>query len=495
MPATNETTNYKLPLFTDDDQPTWLGDFNGAMNKIDSDMGQVAANANDALSLAKTNEADIAIIDSQLAGTTESGLSELIKKKMSFFENFTDVANLHDGELVYIEKTASIYKVDNSVTPNNYDVIGANGYVLALQNADGVIRINQLLATTVTDYAPVINFALANYDVVILPKGKYTIKSSITVPEHKTLTGIKHETIINAFNSDAVHIAGRYATVKNLILYGADSATDAASLYNGVTMASGIDNYHVLLGDLWVQQFAKGFYNNGNTVWNCTFERLRAVKCTVGFDLNGTASFGNIYSQIYTDHCQTGMSINNERGSVFYACNFGAISFPCLDIANSSLQFTACNFEADTDVSSGAFIKLGGYTCTLNECKINLSKVVSTDKALFDISDQSNLSNITLNNNNAAAATVNAIKDNTTTVRRNMLSVLGQNVSIAYNAFTNKNSEIMYSLPNLPLRYYSGESDSQTAISAIINNGPGTIAYDKSTNSMKYVKANALVDL
>lgn len=52
MSATNETTNYKLPLFTDTDQPTWLGDFNGAMNKIDADMNTIGANASTALSAA-----------------------------------------------------------------------------------------------------------------------------------------------------------------------------------------------------------------------------------------------------------------------------------------------------------------------------------------------------------------------------------------------------------------------------------------------------------
>lgn len=52
MTATNETTNYKLPLFTDNDQPTWLGDFNGAMNKIDSGITTVGANASTALSAA-----------------------------------------------------------------------------------------------------------------------------------------------------------------------------------------------------------------------------------------------------------------------------------------------------------------------------------------------------------------------------------------------------------------------------------------------------------
>ena len=52
MAATNETTNYKLPLFADNDQPTWLGDFNGAMDKIDAGMNNIGANASTALSAA-----------------------------------------------------------------------------------------------------------------------------------------------------------------------------------------------------------------------------------------------------------------------------------------------------------------------------------------------------------------------------------------------------------------------------------------------------------
>lgn len=109
MSATNKTINYELPLFVDDDQPTWLGDFNGAMSKIDADLGQVGVNAatalnaannavlragsaeeaaaaakvaaGQALSLAQTNEQDIAANDSQLAGTSDSGLKTLIEEE------------------------------------------------------------------------------------------------------------------------------------------------------------------------------------------------------------------------------------------------------------------------------------------------------------------------------------------------------------------------------------------------------------------------------
>ena len=88
MSATNKTTNYELPLFVDNDQPTWLGDFNGAMNKIDADLGQIGVDATkalntagQALSLAKTNEQDIAVVDSQLAGTRDSALKNLIEQE------------------------------------------------------------------------------------------------------------------------------------------------------------------------------------------------------------------------------------------------------------------------------------------------------------------------------------------------------------------------------------------------------------------------------
>lgn len=68
MSATNETTNYKLPLFTDNDQPTWLGDFNGAMNKIDADMTTVGANASTAMSAANNAVNRVGQVETTIAG-------------------------------------------------------------------------------------------------------------------------------------------------------------------------------------------------------------------------------------------------------------------------------------------------------------------------------------------------------------------------------------------------------------------------------------------
>lgn len=68
MSATNETTNYKLPLFTDNDQPTWLGDFNNAMNKIDMDMNTMGANASTALSAANNAVNRVGQVETTIAG-------------------------------------------------------------------------------------------------------------------------------------------------------------------------------------------------------------------------------------------------------------------------------------------------------------------------------------------------------------------------------------------------------------------------------------------
>lgn len=64
MSATNKTTNYSLPIFIGNDVPSWLVDWNNAMQSIDTAIGNV-------LTLANTNSADIAL--------TESAIDELKK--------------------------------------------------------------------------------------------------------------------------------------------------------------------------------------------------------------------------------------------------------------------------------------------------------------------------------------------------------------------------------------------------------------------------------
>lgn len=45
MAATNHTTNYNLPVFVNDDIPTWLGDWNTAMKGIDTALKNISDSA------------------------------------------------------------------------------------------------------------------------------------------------------------------------------------------------------------------------------------------------------------------------------------------------------------------------------------------------------------------------------------------------------------------------------------------------------------------
>lgn len=73
MSATNTTTYLNLPQFIGTDVPSWLGDFNGAMEKIDTGYnnvniktGQATSTANSASSKADVNSAAIQNINAEL---------------------------------------------------------------------------------------------------------------------------------------------------------------------------------------------------------------------------------------------------------------------------------------------------------------------------------------------------------------------------------------------------------------------------------------------
>lgn len=85
MSATNKTTYLNLPQFIGTDVPSWLGDFNGAMEKIDTGYnnvdikaGQATSTANSASSKADVNSTAIKSINAEL---------ETIKKAVQNYDN------------------------------------------------------------------------------------------------------------------------------------------------------------------------------------------------------------------------------------------------------------------------------------------------------------------------------------------------------------------------------------------------------------------------
>ena len=108
MTATNHTANYNLSQFAGTDRPTWLGDYNGDMEKIDA---QLKKNA-DAIASAEGGLKTVShTADLTGNGTSDSplGVASTIAKKTDIpdMTGFATTSALTSGLAGKVDKTAS----------------------------------------------------------------------------------------------------------------------------------------------------------------------------------------------------------------------------------------------------------------------------------------------------------------------------------------------------------------------------------------------------
>lgn len=109
MTATNHTKNYNLSQFAGTDRPTWLGDYNDDMSKIDA---QLKRNADDIASASAGGLKTVAhTADLTGNGTTDSplGVAATIAKKTDIPDvtGFATSSALTSGLAGKVDKTAS----------------------------------------------------------------------------------------------------------------------------------------------------------------------------------------------------------------------------------------------------------------------------------------------------------------------------------------------------------------------------------------------------
>lgn len=109
MTATNHTKNYNLSQFAGTDRPTWLGDYNGDMSKIDAQLKQ---NADDIASATAGGLTSVSHTDDLTGnGTSGSplGVASTIAKKTDIpdVSGFATSSALTSGLAGKVDKTAS----------------------------------------------------------------------------------------------------------------------------------------------------------------------------------------------------------------------------------------------------------------------------------------------------------------------------------------------------------------------------------------------------
>lgn len=139
MTATNKTTNYQLSQFVGTDRPTWLGDYNSDMSKIDT---QLKRNADDIASATAGSLTSVHHTDDLTGnGTSGSplGVADTIAKKTDIpdVSGFATTSALTSGLAGKVDKTAS-----------QPDTLGLTASELdsMYKDANGIVRVGNVQA-------------------------------------------------------------------------------------------------------------------------------------------------------------------------------------------------------------------------------------------------------------------------------------------------------------------------------------------------------------
>lgn len=109
MTATNKTVNYKLSQFVGTDRPTWLGDYNSDMSKIDAQLKRNADDIASATAGGLTSVHHTADLTGNGTSGSPLGVASTIAKKTDIpdVSGFATTSALTSGLAGKVDKTAS----------------------------------------------------------------------------------------------------------------------------------------------------------------------------------------------------------------------------------------------------------------------------------------------------------------------------------------------------------------------------------------------------
>ena len=134
MTATNHTRNYNLSQFVGTDRPTWLGDYNGDMTKIDT---QLKKNADDIASGAASGlktVAHTADLTGNGTGASPLGVATTVAKK-------TDIPDVSGFATTSALTSGLANKVDKTVSQPGALGLTATELDSMYKDANGIVRV------------------------------------------------------------------------------------------------------------------------------------------------------------------------------------------------------------------------------------------------------------------------------------------------------------------------------------------------------------------
>ena len=191
MSSTNKTTNYELSQFVGSDKPTWLGDYNSDMSKIDAQMKNNANAVQTAQSTADTasSTANSAQSTANTASSTATTASETATSALNkSLANESAIANFNLTNFTEYDK--------NDFTINNNSFVFSNTdttKITVARNSDGSLckiygniygqadATNVVDITIQTDLRPTSNITISPDCIVFLWSSNIVSNKACTV--------------------------------------------------------------------------------------------------------------------------------------------------------------------------------------------------------------------------------------------------------------------------------------------------------------------------
>ena len=158
MAYTNRTVNYELPQYVADDKPTYLGDFNSAMNKIDEVMKTNADNVANA-----NSQASNAVSQAQQASTTATSALNEVNTVKSQITTINEKDGQQDTSIS--NNSEAITTLQGRVSTNETDITNLEDF-LNLSNV-------QSYSSQITTNIGQVDTSQSNITVAVNENGSY----------------------------------------------------------------------------------------------------------------------------------------------------------------------------------------------------------------------------------------------------------------------------------------------------------------------------------
>lgn len=137
MTTTNHTKNYNLSQFAGTDHPTWLGDYNGDMTKIDAQLKKNEDNIASAAAGGLKTVAHTADLTGDGTGGSPLGLASTVAKK-------TDIPNVSGFATTSALTSGLQGKVDKTAPQPGTLGLTATELDSMYKDANGIVRVGSI---------------------------------------------------------------------------------------------------------------------------------------------------------------------------------------------------------------------------------------------------------------------------------------------------------------------------------------------------------------